>query len=88
MLSAHSVNSKWVEHEVEAALAEELQPDRKTKMLFPIRLDNAVMETDVDWAYRIRQTRHIGDFIKWKDHDTYQKASDRLLRDLKTASKG
>jgi hypothetical protein len=28
-------------------------------------------------------TRHIGDFSRWKDHDTYQKAFERLLRDLK-----
>ena len=28
-------------------------------------------------------TRHIGDFTRWKEHDTYQKAFDRLLRDLR-----
>jgi hypothetical protein len=28
-------------------------------------------------------TRHIGDFTRWKDHDAYQKALDRLLRDLR-----
>lgn len=82
VLSAHSVASRWVEHEVESALAEELRPDRKTKVLFPIRLDNAVMDAKVDWAYRIRQ-RHIGDFTHWKDHDAYQRAFERLLRDLK-----
>jgi hypothetical protein len=27
-------------------------------------------------------TRRIGDFTRWKEHDTYQKALDRLLRDL------
>ena len=26
---------------------------------------------------------HIGDFRQWKDHDAYQKAFQRLLRDLK-----
>ncbi len=25
----------------------------------------------------------LGDFRGWKDHDCYQKAFDRLLRDLK-----
>jgi hypothetical protein len=24
-----------------------------------------------------------GDFTRWKDHDAYQKALDRLLRDLR-----
>jgi hypothetical protein len=27
--------------------------------------------------------RHIGDFTRWKEHDAYQKAFNRLLRDLK-----
>ena len=27
--------------------------------------------------------RHIGDFTQWQDHDVYQQAFDRLLRDLK-----
>ena len=26
----------------------------------------------------------VGDFRKWKDHDAYAKAFDRLLRDLKS----
>ena len=29
----------------------------------------------------------IPDFSNWKDHDAYQKASDRLLRDLKTVDR-
>jgi hypothetical protein len=35
-------------------------------------------------AADIRRTRHIGDFRKWKDHDSFQKSLDRLLRDLKS----
>jgi hypothetical protein len=35
------------------------------------------------WAHDIKRTRHIGDFSRWKDHDAYQKAFDRLLRDLR-----
>ena len=26
---------------------------------------------------------HIGDFTRWKEHDAYKKALDRLLRDLR-----
>ncbi len=44
---------------------------------------NAVMDTDEAWAAKIRRTWHIGDFSQWKDHDSYQGALDRLLRDLK-----
>ena len=41
------------------------------------------METNEAWAADIRRTRHIGDFSRWKDHDAYQSAFERLLRDLK-----
>jgi hypothetical protein len=30
----------------------------------------------------LRGQRHIGDFTRWKEHDAYQKALERLLRDL------
>jgi hypothetical protein len=41
------------------------------------------MDTTKAWAADLRRTRHIGDFTEWKDHDSYQKAFERLLRDLK-----
>ena len=81
ILSKRSIESDWVEKEVETAFEEESR--RKRTVLFPIRLDNTVMETDEAWAADIRRTRNIGDFRHWKDHDTYQKAFDRLIRDLK-----
>jgi len=52
-------------------------------VLFPIRLDPAVMDTSKGWAADIRRTRHIGDFSAWKQHDDYQESFARLLRDLK-----
>jgi hypothetical protein len=81
VLSENSVASQWVEHEVEHAL--DLEKERGEPVLFPVRLDDAVMESKVGWAASIRRTRHIGDFRDWKDHDSYQQAFDRLLRDLK-----
>jgi hypothetical protein len=39
------------------------------------------------WAEHIRNTRHIGDFTQWKNHDAYQKAFKRLLRDLRASGK-
>ncbi len=64
-----------------AALEKERTPGNT--VLFPIRLDDAAMETDQAWAASLRRTRHIGDFRAWKDHDEYQKSFERLLRDLK-----
>jgi uncharacterized protein YjbI with pentapeptide repeats len=81
VLSEHSIGSDWVEDEVETAIEEERK--RKRTVLFPIRLDEAVMETREAWAAKIRRTRHIGDFSHWNDHDSYQEAFERLLRDLK-----
>lgn len=81
LLSGNSVGSPWVEKEVETAFEKERRQSRT--VLFPIRLDDAVMETDQAWAADIRRTRHIGDFRDWKAHDSYKKAFQRLLRDLK-----
>jgi len=84
VLSQESVASDWVEQEVETALARER--DEKRLVLFPIRLDNTVMNIHTGWPALIKNTRNIGDFRAWKDHDAYQKAFDRLLRDLKAES--
>jgi hypothetical protein len=81
VLSKTSVASRWVEQEVETALARERQ--QGTTILFPLRIDNTVMTLDMGWPALIRNTRNIDDFRRWKTHAVYQKAFDRLLRDLK-----
>jgi hypothetical protein len=85
VLSKTSVTSQWVEQEVETALARERE--QKTTLLFPVRIDNTVMTLETGWPALIRNTRNIGDFRRWKSHDVYQKAFDRLLRDLKAAER-
>ena len=80
VLSQNSVASAWVEKEVETAFDKEIK--RKELVLFPIRLDAAVMESETGWAADIQHSRHIGDFCNWKNHDEYQKGLERLLRDL------
>ena len=82
VLSENSVDSDWVEKEVETAFEKERLHDKT--VLFPIRLDDIVMTTTQAWAADIRRTRHIGDFREWKSHDAYQMALSRLLRDLKS----
>lgn len=81
ILSENSVKSEWVGDEVEAALEEEKKNNRS--VLFPIRLDDTVLNTRDDWAAKIKRRRHIGDFSNWKDKASYQNAFERLLRDLK-----
>ena len=82
VLSKNSIASSWVENEVMAALEKENKQPGKT-VLFPIKLDETVMEASIPWAANMRRARHIGDFRKWKSHDDYQKTFDQLLRDLK-----
>lgn len=81
ILSQSSVKSSWVESEVETAFERESQQEGRL-VLFPIRLDDAVMETNRSWAADIRRKRHIGDFRRWHDENSYKKAFERLLRDL------
>lgn len=89
ILSKHSMNSNWVETEITKARKRELRETRR--MLFPVRLVD--FETLRDWecldadtgrdlAREIREY-FIPDFTNWKNHDSYQNAFDRLLRDLK-----
>jgi hypothetical protein len=84
ILTENSIVSSWVEEEVEAALEKE-HKFRKL-VLFPIRLDDAVVEAGQAWAASLRRTRHIGDFTNWKDHDAFKKAFERVLRDLKSGA--
>jgi uncharacterized protein YjbI with pentapeptide repeats len=81
ILSKHSVSSGWVEREVKTALSREKK--EKRTVLFPVRVDGAVFDSPFDWATEIRHERNIGDFTRWNQHDDYQTAFDRLLRDLK-----
>lgn len=52
ILSETSVASPWVESEVESAMERERRENRL--VLFPVRLDDAVMDTNVAWAAEIR----------------------------------
>lgn len=80
ILSEDAIASRWVGHEVEAGLVEEEKEDRQ--IMFPVRIDVSIMDTDKAWASMLRRERHIGDLTKWKDQDEYQKPFERLIRDL------
>jgi uncharacterized protein YjbI with pentapeptide repeats len=82
ILSKSLIESEWVEDEVNKAYAEERS--RKQVVLFPVRIDNAVMSTAEPWAVKLRDQRNIGDFRRWGEPAEYQRSLERLLRDLKT----
>jgi TIR domain-containing protein len=80
VLSENSIESQRVEDEVEGALEKERQQNKLA--LFPVRLDDAVMNAGQAWAASLWRTRHIADFTNWETHDSYQNAFKRLLQDL------
>jgi uncharacterized protein YjbI with pentapeptide repeats len=80
ILSDAAITSDWVEDEVTTAFEEERR--RGDVVLFPVRIDDAVMQTSEAWAAKLR-ARHIGDFTRWKEHDSYQESFERLMRDLR-----
>ena len=77
VLSEHSIQSDWVEQEVETAL--EMAREQKRPVLVPIRLDTTVMAAKTGWPAVIRRSRHIGDCTNWRDPSAYQEAMHHLL---------
>ena len=89
ILSEQSMASEWVKLELRRTLAEEKRTGKRK--LFPLRVVD--METLKQWtcfdtdsgkdlAVEVREY-YIPDFTNWKDHDAYQKAFNRLMKDLK-----
>jgi hypothetical protein len=94
ILSEHSMASEWVKTEIAHARQKELNERRQ--VLFPISV--VPFETIRNWkcfhadtgndsAREIREY-FIPDFSNWKDHDCYQAAFQRLVRDLKADERG
>lgn len=83
IFSKESINSKWVRREVKNALDRETKENKK--ILFPINIDNTVFEDDSFWVKDIRLERLITDFSKWKDHDAFEKAFQKITADLKAS---
>ncbi|MDQ3652688.1 MAG: toll/interleukin-1 receptor domain-containing protein [Acidobacteriota bacterium] len=83
--SEQSLQSPAVIREIERALQREdalARQGEEGEVLFPIRLDDYVF---TGWSHHRKAdvtTKTIGDFRGWKNHDEYQKAFTRLLRDL------
>ncbi|HSF82086.1 MAG TPA: toll/interleukin-1 receptor domain-containing protein [Anaerolineales bacterium] len=88
VLSENSMNSEWVKTEIYHARQDEIRDKRRK--LFPISLvDFKVIrqwqafdaDSGKDMAREIREY-YLPDFSRWEDPEAYQKAFDRLLRDL------
>jgi hypothetical protein len=84
ILSSNSIRSRWVRIEVEKALEREQSAGKS--ILFPVQVDNSILESNSEWASRLRENKHIGDFSNWEDSSKYHKAISRLIRDLKLSN--
>ncbi len=91
ILSEHSMSSNWVKTEIANAREREGK-----QLLFPITLvpfeaikQWKLFDADIgiDSAREIREY-FIPDFSNWKDHDSYQAAFQRLVKDLKAVAGG
>jgi uncharacterized protein YjbI with pentapeptide repeats len=91
VLSENSIHSEWVMTEIRNARKVELKDNRRK--LFPIRL--CPYEALRDWkcfdgdsgkdlAVEVREY-FIPDFSNWKNHDDFESAFARLLRDLRAS---
>jgi hypothetical protein len=89
ILSEHSMWSEWVRTEI--AKARTREPEEGKRVLFPVRLVDFERlrdwecfdgDTGKDSAREVREY-FIPDFSNWTDHDSYQMAFQRLVRDLK-----
>jgi hypothetical protein len=90
ILTEASMASRWVETEMRKAFAKEKRDNRR--VLFPLAMapfeqvrawECFDSDTGEDLARKVREY-FIPDFSNWKDHDSYTKAFERLLRDLKS----
>lgn len=56
----------------------------RRKVLLPIRLDEAFLQSPQPWAVEnARKPAYIADFTGWKDPEAYRAALDRLRQELK-----
>jgi hypothetical protein len=86
ILSQNALVSRWVEETIDFALDYE-RKHPGAWLLFPLRLDEAVMEAETWWAITVRQ-RLIGDFREWQQAEDFEVALQRVLRDLRIEGEG
>jgi hypothetical protein len=91
VLSEASLRSEWVMTELRKARKAERQSGKRK--LFPVRLaDFATLrdwdcfdaDSGTDLAIELREY-FIPDFSNWKDHDSFESAFARLLKDLRSS---
>jgi hypothetical protein len=79
ILSVEAIKSPWLKKEIEVAI--DLEEARGETVVFPIRLDNIVLDgADSTWA-KISE-RQFADFTDWRKPQDYRRAFSHLARVL------
>ena len=86
VLSEFSIESTWIQQEVEAALEEEHH--RNGPVLFPIRLDDSSLDGEKKWLANLQKTHQIYDFSTWDTWEAYYEQFFLLLHDLEANASG
>ena len=63
-------------------MAEERNQNRA--VLFPLRLDNSIMDSEQKWIAKLQQTHPMYDFSAWENWEAYYNQFYLLVKDLKT----
>jgi hypothetical protein len=81
VLSKYSLESDWVNKEVN--LARQKESNGKREVLLPIRLDGAYLNSNINWAAAMHNKLNIRSFENWQQPSRYQKMLKDLLNDLR-----
>jgi len=65
------------------ATALERERREQRQVLFPVRVDDDALDSADAVVKELRRTRDIEDMSRWKDHDSYVLAFERLLWNLR-----
>jgi uncharacterized protein YjbI with pentapeptide repeats len=68
VLSKSSLQSQWVQFEVETAL--EIESRRKREVIIPVCIDDQVFRSKVSWARHIVRTKNIAMYQNWQKFDS------------------
>ncbi len=81
VMSENSLESDWIEEEINAAFEKEEQTGKM--VLLPIILDDSVKYSDKPLIARVRRSRQVYDFSLWQDEETFKEVLGSLAGELK-----
>lgn len=81
VMSENSIESDWIEEEVNIAFQKEDQTGEI--VLVPVMLDDSVKYSEKPWIAKVRRSRQVLDFSLWQDEETFEEMLGSLADELK-----